>query len=511
MTGLFSLFRRSLMEHPRSTPLLLARVALALALVCCLLFISWPERGVGAAGLQFFGAVIWINAIFITLGGFTYFPSAISEEKEDGTLQLLRMTRISALSLLIGKGGSRMLEGLLLLAVQVPFTMIGIAMGGISIAQVFAAYVALGAYTVVVCFMGLLAGVVTASPAKACIASVVGLWLLLYGGGIALDLTAGQWGNAWAALDIFGRLNSVTSTGFDGGAWSPQVGGSLCVAGICFAAAWLLFDRCSDAHLHSTPGFLGRWAQFTRPSSDMRAPVHENILWKDFHFIHGGFRGEKAKLILYGIIFIWVGLVRFQKGGYDSEMWLEWGGIILGLALVAMGVEWVIASARTFRTELRGGTLGTLFVVPEYTATTLYDSKARHAESAMGAAKIFLASAAAPLVLGAVFTGRYAPHFSAFGYAFIAAVFALPFAWVHGVFLQRLAIYLSLRIRNGAAPLTFVIWFFANMLALMTVGPLFREAAVVVFPLGGAVFVGVLASKLKEKSIALLEKQAVES
>src|SRR5262245_55310378 len=132
MLAIFALFRRALREYSRSTPLIIARTGLAVTLVFSLVLHAMSWRMVGAAGLEFFRTVILVNALFITAGGCTYFASAIAEEKDDGTLPLLRMTQLSPLALLFGKGVTRMLEGMLLLAVQIPFTLIGITLGGIT-------------------------------------------------------------------------------------------------------------------------------------------------------------------------------------------------------------------------------------------------------------------------------------------------------------------------------------------------------------------------------------------
>jgi hypothetical protein len=84
--------------------------------------------------------VMFLNAGFIGIAALSIFPAAISEEKEDETLTLLRMTNLSALSILFGKSTSRFIGAMLLLAVQIPFTLLAITLGGITFSQIAAAY-----------------------------------------------------------------------------------------------------------------------------------------------------------------------------------------------------------------------------------------------------------------------------------------------------------------------------------------------------------------------------------
>src|SRR5439155_21710329 len=110
------------------------------------LFTQESMRWLGAPGLRFFQAVVQINFFFITLAGVGYFASAITEEKEEMTLGLLRMTSLNPLSILLGKSTSRVFGAVLLLLAQFPFTLLAVSLGGVSVAQVMAVYCTLGAY-----------------------------------------------------------------------------------------------------------------------------------------------------------------------------------------------------------------------------------------------------------------------------------------------------------------------------------------------------------------------------
>jgi len=80
------------------------------------------------AGARVLGNVVFINCLFIVLAGLSHFASAITEEKEEMTLGLLRMTNLNALSILLGKSTSRVVNALLLLAAQFPFTLLAISL-----------------------------------------------------------------------------------------------------------------------------------------------------------------------------------------------------------------------------------------------------------------------------------------------------------------------------------------------------------------------------------------------
>ena len=115
----------------------------------------------GAPGLRFFGLIHLCNFWFVTFAGVTFFATAITEEKEELTLGLLKMAGMSPLALLTGKWAPRVVGGVLLLSVELPFTMLAITLGGVLWDQVVAAYCALLAHLVLVGCIGLFASVVS--------------------------------------------------------------------------------------------------------------------------------------------------------------------------------------------------------------------------------------------------------------------------------------------------------------------------------------------------------------
>src|SRR6188508_1110713 len=127
---LLALFARSLREDVRLKMTYFTRVGLVAVILLFLLSTTDAFGWTNAPGLRFFGTVVFINFFFIVLAGFSYFASAITEEKEEMTLGLLRMTNLDPLSILLGKSTSRLIGALLLLVAQLPFTLLAISLGG---------------------------------------------------------------------------------------------------------------------------------------------------------------------------------------------------------------------------------------------------------------------------------------------------------------------------------------------------------------------------------------------
>ena len=114
----------------------------------------------GAPGLRFFYAMAYLNFMFITLAAISFFATAITEEKEEDTLGLLKMAGLSPVSILLGKSSPRLIVATTLLSLQFPFTLLAITLGGIALAQVLAAFWSLLAYMVFVANLALFFSVV---------------------------------------------------------------------------------------------------------------------------------------------------------------------------------------------------------------------------------------------------------------------------------------------------------------------------------------------------------------
>src|SRR5207249_1882335 len=148
-----SLFSRAARTDTRAVSMMLARTALMLIVLFSLLPIQAMSRfgAYGAPGLHFFSSVALLNLFFISLAGLSYFASAITEEKEEMMLGLLKMTGLTPVSILLGKSTSRLAGALVLLAAQLPFVLLAVTLGGVTRLQIVAAYCTLGVYCFSLC------------------------------------------------------------------------------------------------------------------------------------------------------------------------------------------------------------------------------------------------------------------------------------------------------------------------------------------------------------------------
>src|SRR5579871_3384415 len=286
---------------------------------------AWSSiTGAGAPGLTFFKLNCGLTFLLITLAGTSWFATAITEEKEEFTLGLLKMAGMSPVALLLGKSTSRLLAAVSILCVQFPFALFAITLGGVTPGQILAAYVSLCAYLILVANAGLLCSVCSATSRQASIRMIVILAAFFSGPLIARRLfysfvNAGFLSNAgWVSdrvhdlidlveqLSVVDRGLSIFQTGFAGRPFnSLQVWSNLILAAACFTAAWAGFERFTrevEKPLEPRGESLDRKLRSHRPVR-FRGRVWRNSLrWKDFQFIAGGGRVVLIKSIVIGII-----------------------------------------------------------------------------------------------------------------------------------------------------------------------------------------------------------------
>ena len=152
--GTFALVERAMRVDTRLARTHLIRLGFALLI---LLFVVQVQLNMGrysAPGRDVFRYMCWVNFFLLNLAGVSFFSTVITEEKEEMTLGLLRMAGISPVGILLGKVTPRLLGVVLLLSVQLPFTILAITLGGVAINQILAAYVALLSFAVLLAGLG---------------------------------------------------------------------------------------------------------------------------------------------------------------------------------------------------------------------------------------------------------------------------------------------------------------------------------------------------------------------
>jgi len=290
---------RSIREDSRLLRTHLFRIFLLLFVFWLLAMIHLESMGVGAPGLNFFMSVAYLNFIFISIAGVGFFASAITEEKEEMTLGLLRMAGIGPLALISGKSIPRMFGAVLLLSAQFPFTLLAITLGGVTIHQVTATYYSLLSYTLLLANVALFYSVVSRRTSGAAFATAASVALFLFvpwwllaafigprGGFTPAVQTCLSWLNEASPLY---RLDVILTIGFTATAFGYQAISNTVAAGVLFLLSWVIFDRFNRDEKPSSParGWLSWSSRRMRRLSGRR--VWGNALfWKDYHFIAGG-------------------------------------------------------------------------------------------------------------------------------------------------------------------------------------------------------------------------------
>jgi len=471
---LLALFARSLREDTRLKLTYFARAGLVTVILIFMLQVD-SSRGMGTGqGRDFFSWVIYVDLVFILLAGCGYFASAITEEKEEMTLGLLRMTNLNPLSILLGKSTSRLCGALLLLVAQLPFTMLAVTLGGVSLGQIAAAYCTLGAFLIFLANLALLASVLCQRSAGAA-ALTIGALLLFFAVVPLLNWIAhlpAQFGLitddaawvvaleqvaefAWKASP-FTRINEVLATGFNDRAFGWQVGSNLALGAGWFLLAWLGFDRFCEERPESGPRRgVGR-RRFLRGLRAGRV-WQRALAWKDFYFLTGGKVWVLGKFLIYGLPLVamacwaerWGGSPKLEAFGFMT-MVMTWWLMTFELAFIAASI---------FKTERQGQTLSTLAVLPM--------SLRRIAWQKLTGTLPALIPAASYFALGALCASKtILEEFSHFpsekeGFAILTG---LAYGVGQSVLFLYMTANLSLRLKRGALPLAIGIQFLVQMI-----------------------------------------------
>jgi ABC-type transport system involved in multi-copper enzyme maturation permease subunit len=384
-SGTLALLTRALRMDARLARGHLLRLVFAGFIYLCLINVQFASLSFGAPGLKLFQWLTWLNMACITLAGVGFFATAITEEKEEETLGLLKMAGLNPVSILLGKSTSRLLSALLLLLVQFPFVLLAITLGGVTMVQVAAAYCSLAAFLVLVANLGLLCSVCCRRSGSAAFANTL-LLAAYYGGAALLRESQGAmvqlgWipASGWLSgglercadlmeqLSIARRLSDVMITGFDGSPIGTQVVGSLLASALCFGMAWGLFDyftnegRFGAARLES---LLQLRPLRRKKGSTLGRAWDMAIAWKDFHFVAGGKSLFIGKFVVYGLI---VGVLLYLERIRLTLLATGWQSALIAM-VAAVVIESCIYASRIFHDEWREHTLPLLLMLPTSTA-----------------------------------------------------------------------------------------------------------------------------------------------
>ncbi|QDU78781.1 ABC-2 family transporter protein [Polystyrenella longa] len=383
--GTFALLQQALRTDSRKMSTHLFMLLFIASILMMLYGVEQESSFRSAPGKDFFMMIGYLNYFAILLAGLGFFSSAITEEKEDGTLGLLKMTGMSPLVLLLGKSTSRLIYALLLLSVQIPFVMLSITLGGVMLNQIIATYVALAAFLIMVANFGLFASVIARNSRQAVLLMVTlavayGLAMAILAislgalrinsPGNTLTIYLQEWLEFLAYNHLWYRLMIIMQTGFNESPFSWQVWGNLIVGGIYFLFSWLLFERCTSSSLQTESGperiDLFKSKKVDRKNRNRGRAWSHALAWKDFHFIAGGFSQFLLKYILYSLILVGILFLIYMGNNFRWQMEREdisW--MLIAFSLIVLGIELCIYAARIFQDEVRWQTLSVLVMLPQ--------------------------------------------------------------------------------------------------------------------------------------------------
>jgi hypothetical protein len=258
--------------------------------------------------------------------------------------------------------------------VQFPFTLLSITLGGVTLNQVNAVYVALFLHLLSVGTYSLLASVYCRNTGTACRVAFSALflrWLIPWLAGLfsTLPVTGGsqieslEWVAALNHGSVYALTNRALSTAFAEGPFPPAAAWWLGESMFLFVVAWLIFEPCTQGDVLSDvqPSLWNRWLARKQRSNHRRAwPAA--ISGKDFMLLAGGVRGSMLRFAAYmAIAVVFLTIVNIGGGTISPS---EVGGTLLGFGFAFLALDIVQSAAKVFRVELQEQTWSALMMLP---------------------------------------------------------------------------------------------------------------------------------------------------
>lgn len=373
-----ALFVRSLRVDTRSASPYVARLGILALFLFAIISVKLNIEHVSAPGLWLYTAVTMLNFVALTLATPVFFSTAITEEKEDMTLGLLRMTSLGPLAILVGKGGGRLVAILLILLVQVPFTLLAITLGGVAFEQIMRVTTLTLTYFTMIASIGLFFSVIAPRTRHAAGLTILTLATMLLsflahmavrGGALPLEQPMARAalalvGETMRAVLPFEDLITILETGQYDHDISRTVLLELSVTAAIFLASTLLF-RPVNRNL-DTPDQAPRSEMWVRRilSGNRDTPRRswsQALIWKDYHYVGGGHLAVLMKLGGYGAILV---ISIIAASGLQGVHLQALGDLMFGFFQFLLIVELSILAGRVFAEEQRKRTLSTLALLP---------------------------------------------------------------------------------------------------------------------------------------------------
>lgn len=378
--GVLTLLSRALKADARFRRAHAFRVGSTGIIFLFLIVAHATSGGVGSPGLRFFSLISWLNLTLIALAGSSFFATAITEEKEEGTLGLLQLAGVSTLGLLLGKSTSRLIAALMVFVAQLPFALLAVSLGGVTVSQIIAVDIALAAFMMMIANLALLASVVAQrSGLASAMMILVLLWFLPgvhFGEHVITTLVesrylaqdsfpvvlAGTVFDFLKDISVVTRVTELLDFETEASLLSLQVTLHVGVAMSAFAIAWMVFERVTryadvaGPARGLVPKASSRFALFTE------RPWKKAVIWKDYHFLSGGHTLAVGKLVAYPVI-LWFLFV--NESMLQRVTGIPFAQLSRQMMFAALACETCILAARLFHEELKWGTLPNLLMLPQ--------------------------------------------------------------------------------------------------------------------------------------------------
>lgn len=430
---------------------------LVVVFLVVMLMVAVAEMGNNdAPGLVIYGFIAGINSVAVFLAAIAFFPSTITEEKEARTLGLLRMADIGPTAVIAGKALPRLCIIVAMLCVQIPIALLAVTLGGVTWQAVVRTFICLMVLSTVLCSLATLISTLaksTRTAASTFVALLIATPLTISVGTLIAVLTLGErfleaifeplmpW-----LLPLIPWMHMFEGFGSTA-VWSPSflyyTIVYLIVAGGFFFLSWMVFDQAEDspAEAGGTRPIGLRLGGKARLS---RGVWTKALAWKDFWFVGGGKVGFAIRMVAYPSVAAGLALINYPHDLSYLDEYLFW------ITAICLPVEIGVICSRLFRHDLDNYTWSSLMMLPKTLGGLV-------GEKALGATIVILPSLFWMLFSGMILNNEIISEIVreinrepevAFGFL---ALFGT------GVMAALMIVYLSLRTRYGAIPLTIVV------------------------------------------------------
>jgi len=350
----------------------------------------------------------WIGLILLMIGAIRYVSSPICEEKEQGTLGLVKLTGISVKGIIQYLLGYGFLQGLLILILNLPILGLIVSCGGVSYQQIFAVVVTLAATAFLLGSLAFYLGVSSRNRQAATFFLTLfmgfyGIFLHIfqllcnsirrYAPNSYLVQTVLDWIEL-AATGLYyffpgARLYEVLAFGYSGGPSSLFI--LFCIlSGLAFlAGAERIFESHSDQiepqkfelskfEPRKFEGRRKRKSTFKIRQTKSKTPTKRRsercwdnpFVWREFQFQKGGWKSVASTSVTSVFVFILFVVVAFLVLSTFGTNANSYGDALLGTSIlwISLCIPGTVLSALVlFSTilsaEIKGKTLGTLFII----------------------------------------------------------------------------------------------------------------------------------------------------